>query len=41
MKEAYAKLLDTAGRVVGQAKKFEAEIEGKLKKGKRGTGPHI
>jgi transposase, IS5 family len=38
LKDAYGKLLENAGRVVGQAKKFVAEIEGKVKKGARGTG---
>lgn len=41
LKDAYGKLLDNAGRVVGQARKFVAEIEGKIKKGKRGTGPAL
>jgi IS5 family transposase len=32
---AYGKLLDITGRVVGQAKKFSAEIAGKIKRGPR------
>jgi len=32
---AYGKLLETASRVVGQAKKFSAEIAGKIKRGSR------
>ena len=35
MKVAYGKLLEATSRVVGQAKKFSAEIAGKVKKGQR------
>ena len=35
IKVAYSKLLDATSRVVGQAKKFSAEIAGKVKKGQR------
>jgi IS5 family transposase len=38
MREAYRKLLDNAGRVVCQARRFVAEIKDKVKKGARGTG---
>src|SRR5438045_7415987 len=35
MKVAYGKLLEATSRVVGQAKKFSAEIAGKVNKGQR------
>src|SRR5437764_1977255 len=35
IKVAYGKLLEATSRVVGQAKKFSAEIAGKVKKGQR------
>lgn len=35
LKQSYIKLLDAAGRVVGQAKRFSLEIGGRIKRGNR------